>query len=82
MGNGLVGFAATIISAGVFIAIGLYVVVTIKGSVSGGGADFNTTLDNTVGAGKSISTWFSIFVVAGMGALALGFFGGKKMGLF
>ena len=82
MANGLTGFAATIIGAGVFIAIGLYVVVTIKGSVTGGGSDFNTTLDNTVTAGKNISTWFAIFVVAGMGALALGFFGGKRMGMF
>jgi len=77
-GGGIGGFAKELGVAGVVIAILLYVVVTIKSTVASPSADFNTTLDNTVTAGKNITTWFAILVVAVMGFLTLRNFGGGK----
>ena len=78
-GNGIAGFAMAIGTAGIVLAILLYVVDTIKTTIASTSADVNATLENTIGAGKDISTWFPILVVAGMGFLALAFFGNRKL---
>ena len=80
---GLNGLAMTIISTAVLIGIGLLILIKVKTAAgSDATADFNTTIDNAITAGKDISGWFPLLVVAIVGGMVIGIFVGKNKGWF
>ncbi len=46
--------------------------VTGNATTNPGGANVNSTFDNTITAMKDATDWFAILVVAGMGTIAIG----------
>lgn len=82
-GMGLQGLAMTFIGTGILIGIGVLVLAKVKTAAgTDATADFNTTIDNAITAGKDISGWFSLLVVALIGGMVIGIFYGKKQGWF
>jgi len=80
-GMGLQGLAMTFVGTGILIGIGLLVLTKVKTAAGvDATADFNTTIDNAIGAGKDISGWFGLLVVALIGGLVIGIFYGKGQG--
>ena len=80
---GLQGLAMTFVGTGVLIGIGLLILAKVKTAAgTDATADFNTTIDNAISAGKDITGWFGLLVVALIGGMVIGIFYGKNKGWF